>query len=180
MPDALSQLPWSGSLKVRGLVTIALLIALILINQPLVTPAAPQGMISLQMAETLARSQPILSEWQGQELWAQGLLAFEFVFILSYLSFLLGLDRHLLSERPGVREQKTGKVARRLFIVGAGADALENIGLLWMLSDPLAALPLTITLLALIKFSALALGLAGLVVLRFARGHPLNEPEKKV
>ena len=98
----------------------------------------------------------------------------DFLFILAYVAALLQLTRHFTRDRPGIRERKVARWVRTLFVVAGASDIAENIVLMNNLDPATSTLSLTATLLALIKFTGLMLGIAGLVVIRAARRHPLT------
>ena len=54
------------------------------------------------------------------------------------------------------------------------SDVIENIVLLNNFNPPTDALSLSAALLSLLKYTGLVLGVAGLVVIRAARRHPLT------
>lgn len=157
------------------LTTLALFIALLLINEPLQTYAAPKGIVSLEMAGTLDRANEILASWNDSAVsWAKTSLWLDFVFAPAYVLTLLLLTRHLSRDRPGVRERTVSRWVRGLFIGAGTCDVAENIILLNNIESPGESMSLAATLFALAKFTGLLLGLAGLVILRAARRHPLS------
>lgn len=157
------------------LTTLALFIALLLINEPLQTYAAPKGIVSLEMAGTLDRANEILGSWNDSAVsWAKTSLWLDFVFAPAYVLTLLLLTRHLSRDRPGVRERTVSRWVRGLFIGAGTCDVAENIILLNNIESPGESMSLAATLFALAKFTGLLLGLAGLVILRAARRHPLS------
>lgn len=95
------------------------------------------------------------------------------MFITTYLMALLHLTRFLMRDRPGIRERKVARWVRSLFITAGLGDVAENILLLNNFNPPTDLVSLAATVCALIKFTGLTLGLAGLVVIRAARRHPL-------
>src|SRR5688572_9250587 len=72
-------------LYVLGAVFIVLTIALSWIGSPLVTPAAPLGIVSFELAGTAARVEEILASWpehaRGAALFLQGL---DYLYLLVY------------------------------------------------------------------------------------------------
>lgn len=162
------------SLKAGLAATAVLLVALILINQPLKTGAAHQGIVSFQLAGNAEQALAIVQSW-GQEglQWARLSLWLDFLFIPVYCITLILSTRHFTQDRPGVRERTAARWVRRLFLVAGLADVSENLLLLNNLESPTNAISLTATIFALVKFTALILGIAGLVIIRAARRHPL-------
>lgn len=164
-----------GRLKGLILTTVALFIILLVVNEPLKTAAAPQGMISFQLAATLEQSLAIITSWhQDRQRWAVMSLAIDFLFILVYLVTLVRLTGYCLSDRPGVREQQIGRWVRALFVAAGISDVGENILLLNNLAAPSDTLSLAATGCALMKFTGLLLGAAGLVVIRAGRRNPVQ------
>lgn len=162
------------SLKTGLIATVVLLAALILINQPLKTGSAHQGIVSYQLAGSAEQALGIIQSWGDEGLqWAKLSLWFDFLFIPVYCVTLVMLTRHFTLDRPGVRERTTARWIRTLFITAGLADVTENVLLLNNLDAPTDAISLAATISALVKFTALTLGIAGLVIIRAARRHPL-------
>lgn len=162
------------SLKACLIATVILLAALVLINQPLKTAAAHQGIVSYQLAGSAEQALVIVQSWGSEGLyWAKLSLWLDFLFIPVYCLTLILLTRHCTVDRPGVRERTAARWVRTLFIVAAMADVTENVLLLNNLEAPTDAISLAAAISALAKFTALTLGIAGLVIIRAARRHPL-------
>ncbi|PCM43144.1 hypothetical protein [Marinobacter sp. ANT_B65] len=168
----LSALP--KSLKACLIATLVLLAALLMINQPLKTGSAHQGIISFQLAGNAEQALAIVQSWGDEGLqWAKLSLWVDFLFIPLYCLTLILLTRHCTQDRPGIRERTTARWIRTLFITAGFADVTENVLLLNNLEAPADAISLAATISALAKFTALTLGIAGLVIIRAARRHPL-------
>ena len=162
------------SLKASLLVAAVLLFALLMVNQPLQTASAPQGIVSYQLAGTANQAHAIFRSWGGEGVaWAKVSLWLDFLFIPAYMLALIHLTRHFTRDRPGVRERMVARWIRALFVTAGLSDGTENILLLNNFNPPTDELSLSATLCALIKFTALTLGIAGLVIIRAARRHPL-------
>lgn len=72
------------------LASLALFIALLLINKPLQTGAAPKGIVSFQMAGTLDRASEILESWDSNAVAsARASLWLDFAFAGAYVLTLL-------------------------------------------------------------------------------------------
>ncbi|HEY9119876.1 MAG TPA: hypothetical protein VIN33_08955 [Marinobacter sp.] len=171
-PRLLTLLP--KRLNLSLLVTALLLLILMLVNQPLQTGSAPQGIVSFQMAATADQSMAIIRSWrEGGLLWAHVSLWLDFLFVPAYLLTLILLTNHLSRDRPGVRERTVARWIKTLFVAAGTGDMAENILLLNNMDPPTDMLSLSATVCALIKFTGLMLGAAGLVILRAARRHPL-------
>ncbi|WP_297798099.1 hypothetical protein [uncultured Marinobacter sp.] len=161
-------------LKLGMIFSIILLVALLAINQPLQTGSAPQGIISYQLAATADHSMAILRSWRGDVMiWAYTSLWLDFLFIPVYVITLLMMTNLIMRDRPGVRERNVARWVRALFVCAGASDVLENILLLNNLNPPTDTISLSATICALIKYTGLMLGLAGLVIIRAARRHPL-------
>ncbi|WP_417531532.1 hypothetical protein [Marinobacter lipolyticus] len=172
MPSIIRSLP--KRLKLGMIFSIILLVALLAINQPLQTGSAPQGIISFQLAATADHSLAILRSWRGDiMIWAHLSLWLDFLFIPVYVITLLMVTNLLMRDRPGVRERNVARWVRALFVCAGVSDVLENILLLNNLNPPTDTLSLSATICALVKYTGLMLGLAGLVIIRAARRHPL-------
>ncbi len=163
-----------GRLKLGVVVTTLMLAALLVINQPLQTSSAPQGIVSYQLAATADQSTTILRSWRGDAMvWAQVSLWLDFLLVPAYVFTLLMLTNQLTRDRPGVRERNVAHWVRALFVSAGISDVAENILLLNNLNPPTDSLSLSATLCALVKLTGLLLGIAGLVIIRAARRHPL-------
>lgn len=172
LPRLLTLLP--KRLNLSLLVTAVLLLILVLVNQPLRTGSAPQGIVSFQMAATADQSMAIIRSWrEGGLLWAQVSLWLDFLFVPAYLFTLILLTNHLTRDRPGVRERNVARWVKALFVAAGTGDLAENILLLNNMDPPTDVVSLSATVCALIKFTGLMLGAAGLVIIRAARRHPL-------
>ncbi|MDK8465567.1 hypothetical protein [Marinobacter sp. SS13-12] len=172
LPRLLTLLPQRLNLSL--LATAALLLILVLVNQPLRTGSAPQGIVSFQMAATADQSMAIIRSWrEGGLVWAHVSLWLDFLFVPAYLFTLILLTNHLTRDRPGVRERNVARWVKALFVAAGTGDMAENILLLNNMDPPTDMLSLSATVCALIKFTGLMLGAAGLVIIRAARRHPL-------
>lgn len=167
--------PMPPALKKLAPATAAVFMALLLINLMLSNEQAPQGIVSFQLAGTAEQSLRILAAW-GEEgrFWAALSLWLDFLFLALYTATLVVFTSYLLSDRPGVRERKLGGWVKTLFIAAGLADAAENTFLLYNMSNATDGLSLAATAMALMKFTGLLLGGAGLVVIRAERRRPLH------
>lgn len=162
-------------LKFGAVATLALFALLIGINQMLTTPLAPKGIVSLQLAADAERTLAIIASWGESGLvWAQASLWLDFLFIGAFVVTLVLLTNYLLEDRPGVRERKIGHWVRAAFISAGLSDIGENALLLNNLSDPSDAISVAASVCALLKFTCLMLGAAGLLIIRAERRHPLH------
>lgn len=162
------------SLKACLIATLVLLAALLLINQPLKMGSAHQGIVSFQLAGNAEQALAIVQSWGDEGLQRAKLsLWLDFLFIPVYCLTLILLTRHCTLDRPGIRERTAARWIRALFVTAGLADVTENVLLLNNLNSPTDAISLAAAISALAKFTALTLGIAGLVIVRAARRHPL-------
>ncbi|WP_323752169.1 hypothetical protein [Marinobacter sp.] len=153
----------------------ALFVALLVMNQPLKTASAPQGMVSFQLAGTAQQAQAILASWAPDSLsLARTSLWLDFLLIAAYMATLLQLTRRFSVDRPGVRERMVTKWVRTLFLVAGASDVVENIALLNNFNPPDNSLSVAASIFSLMKFTGLLLGLAGLIIVRASRRQPLT------
>ena len=177
--------PWPTHLRGLALVIGVWLLALMMINQYMVPAEAPQGAVSYQLAGDPELATELREQWKAEGFtWGYIALYLDFVFIGLYLAFLLALTNHFLIDRPGIREQKAGRLAKLLFVAGALSDMAENALLLMALARPESPQwPLAAAMATLMKFTGLLLGAAGLLIVRAARRHPVQpedwHPEEK-
>ena len=140
--------------------TIILFALFRVLDEPLRTPAAPNGIVSFELAWQPGASQAMVDSWsEYARLLAAFGLGIDYLFMPIYalalsLGILLAAGRH------------TGGFARLGAWMGWAAlvaplfDAVENYGLLHSLLSPLFSLwPLIASICATIKFTLLLLGL---------------------
>lgn len=167
--------PPPAPLKLGALATLVLFLVLAGINQPLMTPFAPKGIVSLQLAANAEHTLAILASWGDHGLiWAQASLWLDFLFVAAFVVTLILLTNYLLEDRPGVRERKMGHWVKAAFIGAGLSDITENALLLNNLSAPTDTISMTASVCALIKFTCLILGATGLLIIRAERRHPLQ------
>lgn len=172
--------PWPTALKYLVVITLVMLFVQIALNQPLMTPYAPQGILSFELAATAEVARLILDSWPGQG-WIIAALLSGLLLMATYTATMFLLARYLLRDRPGVREQKFGYWVKRLFICAGVANCADKVVLLGNLDSPTDSLSLTATILVLISYTGFLLGTAGLVVIRASRRRPLvpSQPESE-
>lgn len=134
-------------------------------NAPLQTPAAPSGIVSLQLAWRPENAQTMVSSWDANaRLFAAFGLGFDYLFMPSYaaalaLGALLAAGRH-----PG-RFARLGAGIGWAAFLAAGFDALENLGQFQELFNARYDFSPLVGLCAVVKFGlivvALGYGLAG-------------------
>jgi hypothetical protein len=156
----------------RALIFWVMLALTVVINRlmagPLTTPAAPYGIVSLELAGTEANARAILDSWnaaaQAQALFGVKL---DYLFLLTYSTAIslgcvwaasLVRDRHWLA--------RTGLYLAWLQWLAALFDAIENVGLLNMLGGRTAQpWPLIAQWFAIPKFALIVLGLLYILVI---------------
>lgn len=167
--------PIPARVRWLGGITAILLALQLGLNQPLQTPVSPQGMLNFQLATTGDNAAAIAQSWDKAGIgWALASLWSGFLFAILYSTLLVLFTNHLLVDRPGVRERKTGRWVRGLFVTAGVTHIAEYSLMLVNLDAPSDQLSLSATLLALINYTALVVGIAGLVVIRAARRRPLH------
>ena len=102
------------------------------IGAPLNTPAAPSGVVSYELAGSVAQAQAMLDSWdQTARLYAAFGLGFDYLFMLVYSSAIgLGciMAAGVLRKRGWPLAQMGGPLAWSLWLA-AGLDAVENVAL---------------------------------------------------
>lgn len=165
---------FSKSLTISIVITLTLLVALMLINQPLQTTEAPGGILSLELAGSTEHSNAILESWSPDAMvWAKLSIWLDFLFAPAYTLTLFLFTGYLSRDRPGVREKTITRSVKALFVIAGTCDIGENVFLLMNFSEPTDTITFVATLFALGKFTGLILGIAGLIVLRAARRPPM-------
>ena len=76
-------------LLLSGILTVSLLIIISIVDQPLKTEYAPNGIISFELAKNFETAKNIVSSWKGKpELFAAFSLGIDFLFLVAYSIFL--------------------------------------------------------------------------------------------
>ncbi|OZC35876.1 hypothetical protein B9Q17_12410 [Marinobacter vinifirmus] len=176
-PPFLPVKPMRSPMKASLVLAVGLFLVIAVLNQSLKTEAAPQGIFSFQLAATAEQSSAILQSWGQENLaFAKLSLWLGLLFTVAWLASLLQLTRHFTRDRPGIRERKVARWVRVLFVIAGLCDVAENSVLLNNLATPTDAMSSSAAILALVKITGVMLGIAGLVVIRAARRHPLSQP----
>ena len=164
------------------LVTLAVMAILNLVSTPLTTQAAPLGIISYELAGSVARAQSILDSWDGPaQLHAAFALGFDYVFMLVY-STTIGLACMMAAGVLRSRHWPLAGIGAGLAWgqwLAAGFDVVENIALTAMLFGAVVSpWPQIAYTCAIIKFGLIFLGLVysfyGGVVRLFIRKAPVS------
>lgn len=121
-----------------ALLADTLLLSLILgwVGQPLTTPAAPNGIVSFELAGSPAASQAILDSWEPlARLHAAFIQGLDFLYLLVYaVTFALaGLFSANVIQRLGWPLARLGKPVAFGFALAALFDLVENIALVLIL-----------------------------------------------
>ena len=118
--------------------TLALEVTLAWLNRPLVTAAAPLGIVSFELAHSLERSAAMLASWdQAARTSARTSLIVDYLFMVAYPATLA-----LACLTTAARWPQWGRVARALAtgaLVAGAFDAVENAALLVQLADGASA-----------------------------------------
>jgi hypothetical protein len=143
--------------------TLALTAVLQVIGRPLQTTAAPLGIISFELAGTLAAAQAMIASWdRNAQLHAAFSLGLDYLYMPLYAVTIA-----LACMRASVTSLQTPRAAAALGVVlawGLGLaallDALENVALWQVLQgSPAAAWPVMARWCALVKFAWVIAGL---------------------
>jgi len=143
------------------LLTLVIFRVFSVLDQPLRTSAAPNGIVSFELARTLDEAQSILTSWdENARLFAAFGLGFDYLFMLVYAAALsLGL---LLAgaNKTGWYSSLTNWLGWGAFIA-AFFDAVENYALWQILTGNISpSLPQLASICASLKFVLLIIGLA--------------------
>ena len=139
---------------------VVLLAAMVRLDQPLRTAAAPHGIVSFELAGTPDAAQSILASW-GPDGRRQAFLSLrlDYVFLVAYALVLWMLCRMVASAWPDGyrRTRRTGSILANAQWAAALLDAIENSMLQMILAGSLGALqPQVARWCALVKFTLIA------------------------
>lgn len=145
--------------------TLALLAVFQPLNRPLMTSAAPSGIISLQLARTTDSAQTMIASWEADaRLFAAFGLGFDYLFMPVY-ALALALGSLLAAGRHPGWFARLGSWAAYGAFAAALLDGLENLGQFHQLFNGRVDLAALIGILATLKFSLIFVvilyGLAG-------------------
>lgn len=140
--------------------TLGLFAVFQVLNEPLVTPAAPGGIVTFELAGSAEKSAAILASWdETASLFAAFGLGLDYLFMPCY-ALTLSLGTLLAAGRHAGRFKTLGALAGWGALAAALFDAVENFALWKILlgawASPWAELA---TACAQAKFGLLALGL---------------------
>ena len=149
------------------LAVVAAVIMTILMNvigKPLITAAAPAGIVSFEMAGTSSQAQIILDSWDARaKLFAAFSLGFDYLYMLVYATAIsLGclLTTLVIHEHSWPFSTLGAPIALGMWLAAA-FDAVENLALSFILLGGSAAeiWPALARSCALVKFSLIFIGL---------------------
>lgn len=153
-----------------GLITIILFVAISIFNTSLVTPEAPTGIISFELAGNIDASLAILASWdESARVYAALSLGIDFAYLIAYGLFL-SLACYMLSDRLTqtwrvVRFSDIGSFISWLPLVAALFDAIENTNLIFLLLGSKSDIfPSMASLFAITKFILVFLAILYLII----------------
>jgi hypothetical protein len=130
------------------------------INRPLMTSAAPSGIISLQVAWTADNARAMVASWDmNARLFAAFGLGFDYLFMPVY-AMALALGALLAAGRHPGWFAKLGSWAMYGSFLAAIFDGLENLGQFHELFNGRVDLAALVGVFATLKFTLILLGLA--------------------
>jgi hypothetical protein len=142
--------------------TIAFFAVFSFLDQPLRTPAAPNGIVSFELARTPEAGSAMLESWdESARLFAAFGLGFDFLFMPIYatalsLAVMIAIDRH-----QGRNWVALGKFFAWGAFLATGFDAVENTALFHiLLNGPFSAASQIAFWCASLKFALLLSGTA--------------------
>ena len=130
---------------------------LMYMDQNLVSSAAPNGIVSFELAGSLQRSEAIIQSWSDQARSAALLIqGFDYLYLFIYPAWF-SLASVSLGVRLGGRWQSAGLVVGWIVLFAAPFDALENYALIQQLLHGAGAATAKLALwCAIAKFAAIA------------------------
>jgi len=164
--------------RVFGVLLVATLVvmsAISALDVPLRTAAAPNGIVSFELAGSPAQARTILASWDATARIAAGLsLGVDYLFMVLY-ALTIGLGCVLIGEKLGGMAARLGVVLAWGVAFAAVLDAVENWALIrWLLGSRAGFWPSLAAGCATVKFALVGVGLAfvlgGAVVVLLRRG----------
>jgi hypothetical protein len=141
--------------------TLVLFAIFRVLNSPLITPAAPAGIVTFELAGDIERTSEILLSWDERaDLFAAFGLGLDYLFMPFY-AFALGFGTLLAAGRHTGWLKSVGALAGWLALAAALFDAVENYSLarMLMLNQIWSPYPEIAAFSASVKFGLLLLGL---------------------
>jgi hypothetical protein len=141
--------------------SVACAVTLRVMETPLRTPEAPNGIVSLELAWNSERAGRMVASWNDDaRRHAAFSLGFDYLFLCAYGALTWSLLRRRALALERVQRVRWARICSALSLAAwaaAGCDALENAALWRVLADPAAPWPAIATWLATVKFAILAL-----------------------
>jgi len=147
--------------------SVVLLLGMTMLDRALKTPAAPAGIISFELAGTLAGAESIMGSWDEPARIQAGIsLGLDFFFLVAYAYTLAGACRRVAARLASNRLRGLGMVLAWGAWGAALLDTIENLALIQLLTGRGEAWqPLLAALCAWPKF-----GIAGCALLYILAG----------
>ncbi len=145
--------------------TLAVFATISALDAPLRTAAAPNGIVSFELAGSPEQAQAILASWDASARIAAGLsLGVDYLFMVLY-ALTIGLGCVLVGEGLGGAPARLGVVLAWGQVLAAVLDAVENWALIrWLLGSRAGFWPSLAAGCATVKFALVGLGLAFVLV----------------
>lgn len=141
--------------------SVACAVTLWVMDTPLRTPAAPNGIVSFELAWSSERAGSMIASWNDEARRHVAFsLGFDYLFLCAYGALtwsLLRLRGLALARAQRVRWARAFRVLSLAAWAAAGCDAVENAALWRVLADPAAPWPAIAAGFATVKFAILAL-----------------------
>ena len=146
------------------LITVVIMVSLLMLGVPLVTKAAPAGILSFEFAGNLSKAQSMITSWGPKGQVYAGLnLGLDYLFLVAY-STTISLGCVLASRYLAKQNAYLGSVGNMLAwgqLVAALLDGIENYALIKiLLGTDLSLWPVVALWCAAPKFLIIVAGLA--------------------
>ena len=131
-----------------------------LLDGPLQTPAAPNGIVSFELAGTPQKAESILQSWDSRaQLFASFSLGIDYLFMLTY-GLTISLAVLMAGEKHGGKFAQLGALLGWGILLAGLLDAIENLAL-WriLIGVGTNSCPRIASISATIKFVLILLGL---------------------
>jgi hypothetical protein len=141
--------------------SIGCAVTLGIIDTPLRTPEAPDGIVSFELAWSSAAAGRMRDSWNDHaRLHVAFSLGFDYLFLCAYGALAWSLLRLRALALARAQRPRWARACNALSLAAwaaAGCDALENAALWRVLADPAAPWPMLAAILATAKFVILAI-----------------------
>ena len=160
--DSCSDTTRKRSLVIALIFSLALLIALRILDVPLGTTVAPRGIVSFELAKDASASRQILASWNVQAKTHAALsLGLDYLFLIVYAVFisLACVQVGNAIQRRSLLLARLGGIVARAQFLAATLDAVENTALILLLLNLQRPwLPAVARTCAIIKFTIVGAG----------------------